>query len=92
MPTLRYWLARVKDDHPCEHRHDRTRKALLRQLENLHGLTGWRDFYEAPMRVLVEHANALDLVVQCLQEGGAFWEEPPPECSGVIFEEAEDEA
>ena len=65
---LTYWVAKCLDDHPCYNIREKTKKAVLAN-------KGYdRVRYSAPKKVEIEYNNGLDLLTQCLSEGGAYWE------------------
>ena len=75
MPTLTYWVARIKDDHSCYNIRAKTKKAVLADLD-LHKIGNSLSHYDAPKKVSVYYENAFDLMLQCIDgEGfGGYWE------------------
>ena len=60
---LTYWIARCKDDSPRYNIRARTKKEILAG----HDLTN----FSAPEKIVVEYADAFDLMDQCNGEGGS---------------------
>jgi hypothetical protein len=75
MPTLTCWVARVKDGHPAYNLRDRTRRELRDHLKDEYGITGWRDYFEAPAKVSVEYTDPFHLMIKCLGEDRGYWED-----------------
>lgn len=69
MATLTYWVAKCRNDHQCYSIRAKTRKAVIAALtEHDHAS------FDPPCKVTVEYDNAFDLMKQCMNEGGGFWE------------------
>lgn len=73
MPTTKYsyYLAICKDDSPAYNLRARTMDTMGMLLAN-HGIEN----FHQPKQVTITFDSPLDLINQCLQEGGAYWESP----------------
>lgn len=66
---LTYWIAKQDKDHSCYDLRARTRKECNEMIAK----AGQREgYYAAPIKVVVEYANAFDLMDQCMSEGGLY--------------------
>ena len=62
---LTYWVATIKDDHPCYSVRSLTKKGCVQDCTSLPR----PGRYEKPKKVVVEYAGAFDLLTQILSEG-----------------------
>ena len=63
---LTYWIAVCNDDNRAYSVRAKTRKAVIAEVASR-----WNpDSFDAPQKIEVEYADALDLVMQVAGEGG----------------------
>ncbi len=69
---LTYWVAQIKGDSHCYSFRRRTKRAIVNDLAS-----EWAHApdYDKPRKVTVDYTDGFDLMVKCLQEGGADWED-----------------
>lgn len=80
MKRLSYWVAQRIDDSRAYSLRGARRKDVVAQLAEQGlgpkgGCTPWGATWGPVTRVTVEYADLLDLVEQCLGEGGGGWED-----------------
>lgn len=68
---LTYWFAQRNDGKSTFAIREKTKKEALRQIELR---TDDYEQFSPPHKVVVEYANALDLLKQCLGEGSIYEE------------------
>lgn len=69
--TLTYWIADCLTDAKCYSVRAKTRKECIRQLEECRPDPRERAIdFGTPRKVVVEYADAFDLVSRALEEGG----------------------
>jgi len=68
--TLTYWVSECLDDASAYNIRAATRREVVAQKAALHNPYS----YGPPTRVTVTYTGALDLLIQCLDEGAAYWE------------------
>ena len=69
---LTYWIVECTHDAQCYNIRQRTKKAAIAM-----AATYSDSFTQPPHKVVVEYADAFDLMEQCLTEGGGNWESGP---------------
>jgi hypothetical protein len=82
---LSYWYSECLDDHTCYSVREASRKEVIRILTEEKMLTlrkvddgeiyasdDWQSRFAVPHKVTVEYSNGLDLLKQCLGEGGIY--------------------
>lgn len=68
---LTYWVASCLDDSKVYNLRAKTRKALV-ELRDFSVKNGGQ--FGPPKKVSIEYRDAFDLAVECLCEGGGYWE------------------
>ena len=69
--TLTYWVAQIRDDHPCYSIRAKTRKAVLSRMASIgHDPSN----YLPPKKVSIEYADGFDLLRQCVSSDLVWWE------------------
>ena len=73
---LTYWVMRTQDEYASKKYWVRakTKKAALSMAKVMAG-ERWEHVYHAPVKVTVEYRDRFDLLFQCLDVGGARWED-----------------
>ena len=68
---LSYWVAVCKGDSQVYSLRGKTKKAVLAMLAS----GKWdADGFEPVKKVSIEYDDAFDLMMECLNEGGGYWE------------------
>ena len=71
MATLTYWVCENLNDGTCYNIRAKTRKEAL-AIRDSYGDRSQE--WGKAKKVTVEYLDAFDLLVQCLEEGGSYWE------------------